>query len=181
MDRSEFGWEDVVAIWSEIRVLARWLLSKERQQYSWRPTSLTTDALRRLHQRDGQWVEVRWQDKQHFVNCCLKAMRSALSDRHRNAAAARRPPVDYTVSIDVLGTLSPERIVTHHLDAFISFQQAVDHIALNDPETARLLEVRYICGYTPAEAAVLMSYSDRQMRRLYAKAKLKLDEVLLGD
>jgi hypothetical protein len=175
---TEFGWEDVVAIWSEVRTMARWLIARTHDGCSWRPTSVAIDALKRLHLRGNRWDDIQWNDKTHFVNACLNAMRSTLSDRHRHAAALKRPPRHLIDSIETMGTLSPERIVNDHLDALIAFQQAVERIAESDALLAKVLEARYICGYTPAETAVLLDYSERHMRRLFAMAKVSLDEVL---
>jgi DNA-directed RNA polymerase specialized sigma24 family protein len=174
----EFGWDDVVAIWSEVRLMARWLIHRSNNECSWRPTSVAIDALKRLHQKGNQWGEVQWEDKTHFINACLKAMRSTLYDRHRRNTAAKRPPRHLIHAIETMGTQSPEYIVTNHLDALIAFQQALEKIAESDTLLARVLEARYICGYTPAEAAVILDYSERHMRRLFAMAKLNLDQVL---
>lgn len=179
--RTEFGWEDVVAIWSEIRMMARWLIARSSRDFSWRPTSVAIDALKRLHQQGNRWVDVQWEDKTHFVNACLKAMRSTLVDRYRRAAAVKRPPRHLIDAIETMGTLSPELIVTNHLDALIAFQQAIERITDSDAVLAKVLEARYICGYTPAEAAVLLDYSERHMRRLFAMAKLRLDQVLQNE
>lgn len=174
----EFGWQDVVAIWSEVRTMARWLIACSDSEYSWQPTSVAIDALKRIHQQDDRWAEVRWANKKHFVNACMKAMRSTLIDRHRRIAAIKRPPRHLIDSIEAMGMLSPESIVTNNLDALIAFQQAIDRIEASDVILAHVLEARYICGYTPAEAAVLLDYSERHMRRLFAQAKLSLDKVL---
>lgn len=161
-----FDWDDVVAAMHDIRVLARGLLAKEGEVISWSATALLDEALRRLHERHGRWhMETTWTSRAHFFGACCQAMKSALSDRRRQAMAAKRPRLVY---VDNWLELSPEHLAFDYPTLSEQLAQAIEQIADVSSEQARLLECRFVLGFSTRETALAMGYSERHVRRLFA-------------
>jgi DNA-directed RNA polymerase specialized sigma24 family protein len=171
-----FSWKEVETALEECRRMARSLLRREQEQYSWRPTALLDEALRRMYPK-GQWQEVTWNNRRHFLNTCRKAMKSAIADRHRLASAAKRPPeVSLDLVHDALSSSNPDLVTDYGL--YWAFSQATSRISQTDPQLAEILELRFLVGLSVFEAAALLDYSDRHMRRLWAEAVQKLEDVV---
>ena len=174
-----FTWDNIEALWENIKMMARKILANQSEKYSWRPTALATEALRRIHERNGKWTEVTWDNKGAFFKHCQKAMISAINDRHRYDAAIKRPSKASTKSLeDLVQARSPIPFIRENFEIFITFKQVTDRIAKNDQNSADLLRYRFINGLSVREVAVIMGKSERHMRRLFAKAIGKLKSII---
>lgn len=172
----EFGWDDVVAAMHDIRIMARGLLAKEGEAGSWRPTALLDEALRRLHERHGRWQnETTWHSRAHFFGACCQAMKSALSDRRRQAAAAKRPRF---VHVDDWLELNPEHLASEQPTLSEKLADAIERISQFNSAQAQLLEYRFVLGLSIKEAAVVMGYSERHIRRQFANSMESLRKAL---
>ena len=140
-----FNWDDIETFWNDIKMMARKLLANQSEKYSWWPTALTTEALRRIHERNGKWNEVTWNSRGAFFKHCNLAMRHAIKDRHRVDSAIKRPSKALTKSLDsFFETHSPIAFVKENPKIFITFEQAVDQIAKNDQDLALLIYYRFL-------------------------------------
>jgi DNA-directed RNA polymerase specialized sigma24 family protein len=104
-------------------------------------------------------------------------MKSAIADRHRQASAAKRPPeVSLDLVHETLSSSNPDLVTDYGL--YWAFSQATSRISQTDPLLAEILELRFLVGLSVPEAAALLDYSDRHMRRLWAEAVQKLEDVV---
>lgn len=175
-DSAFSSWGDVEAALKDCRRIARNLLRHEQDQYSWQTTALLDAALLRMYP-SGQWHEVTWNDRRHFLNACRKAMKSAITDRHRRAAADKRPAeVSIELFQEALSSSTPD-ILTEY-DLYWSLEQATTRISQTDPELAEILELRFLIKLSVPEIAKLLDRSERHMRRLWAEAVRKLEDVI---
>ena len=172
-----FTWQEVETALNDMRMFARRLLAKEAKRYSWRPTALVNEALRRLHEREGQWTEVTWENKTHFFRACRLAMKSALIDRHRaNASGIKYVSVDDVQ--EALLSRGTEYFLYRQSDIYLSFANAIRIIEHQDKILAEILEYRFILGLSLPEIAVVIGYTERHVRRLFSKAIHMLESTV---
>jgi RNA polymerase sigma factor (TIGR02999 family) len=65
-------------------------------------------------------------------------------------------------------------------DRILAVAAAVEELAARSPELARLVELRFFCGFTEVETAEIQGSSPRTVRRQWAVARTRLMETLDG-
>ena len=160
--------------------MARRLLADETQRYSWRPTALQDEALRRLYQA-GAGPNARWDtarafaNRDHFFGACCIAMRHALADRRREAAAAKRPT---TVPYEEGMHSPPEVLANSDASMQARLLEATDRMRAVAPDAAALLELRFVLGMSLPESAAALAIPERTARRRFAIAVSRLGRLL---
>jgi RNA polymerase sigma factor (TIGR02999 family) len=127
-----------------------------RDSHATSPAGLVNEAYLRL--RNLQ--RMQWKDRNHFFSFAATQMRRILIERARTRMAAkregRRGRVDLTPDL-VWTELPPPAILD--LDA------ALDGLAATDPDLLRLVELRYLMGYSVPELCELTGFSDATIER----------------
>ena len=59
--------------------------------------------------------------------------------------------------------------------------EAVDELAVVDPALAQVVDLKFFCGFSFAEIAVLRGVSERTVQRDWKKARIYLHRVLRDD
>lgn len=173
------SWEDIELFFEDIKMMARRMLAKQSEKYSWRPTALVTETLRRIYERNGKWTEVNWEHRGSFFKYCREAMISAINDRHRYEAAVKRPSkADMDSLEDLIQAYSPLPYIRENPEIFIAFKQATDRIAKKNQGFAEVLKYRFFNGLSLKEIAVIMGKSERQMRRIFAESMGELKSII---
>lgn len=115
----------------------------------------------------------RWSGKGHFMAVAAKAMRQLLVDHARRRSAGKRG-----------GTWKK---ITFHEDFGFQPDPAVDLVVLSDAldrleklseRQARIIELRFFCGLTIAEAAKTLSVGTTTVEDDFAMAKAWLSREL---
>jgi RNA polymerase sigma factor (TIGR02999 family) len=153
-------------VYDELRKLAARKLAQEKPGQTLQATALVHEAYLRLV--DTEAVQ-RWDSRRHFFAAAAEAMRRILVEnarrkgRVKHGGGRRREEAD----LDDLGADgSPEELLALH--------DALEQFALQDPQKAKLVELRFFGGLTLEQAAECLGFSlstaDRAWR--YARAWL---------
>jgi RNA polymerase sigma-70 factor, ECF subfamily len=134
-------------VYDDLRRLAYYLLRSERPNHTLRPTALVSEVYLKFTRQ----LELKWQNKAHFIGLAARAMRQVLSDYadHRNRQKG------------------PGKYVVLSLEEALSFakRQSVDVPALNEslerlmkvyPRRAQAIELRFFGGLTNGEIAEVL-------------------------
>jgi RNA polymerase sigma factor (TIGR02999 family) len=78
--------------------------------------------------------------------------------------------------------LDVDQLATPELrEDMLALDEALDRLAAADPDSARLVQLRYFAGLTLAEAAKVLDVSPRTADRLWAYARAWLHQAVLGE
>ena len=158
-------------VYQELRVLAAQRLAQELPGQTLQATALVHEAYLRLVDGDKA---VQWNSRAHFFGAAAEAMRRILVDRARRKQADKRGGQGRRVPLaeaDV-GFTSPA-------EELLDIDEALTRLAAEDPQAARLIQLRYFAGLSIEDAAevVGVSRSTAYEHWSYARARLK---TLLG-
>jgi RNA polymerase sigma factor (TIGR02999 family) len=161
-------------VYDELRKLAAQKLAQEKPGQTLDPTALVHEAYLRLVETGEDAAAPRasdriWANRRHFFGAASEAMRRILVEnarrkgREKHGGGRRREFAD----LDGLSADGePEDILALH--------SALEQFAKNDPQKAKLVELRYFGGLTLEQAAtcleISLSTADRAWR--YARAWL---------
>ena len=146
--------------YSELRLLARRMLSGDSQSYRLQPTELANEAALRVLKLD----RMEWNDRAHFLATAATVMRQALIDEVRRFRAGKRQmPAVVTTLIDP-GVATIE-LDLERLDA------SMKRLAEVSPERARLVELRFFVGLTIEATATVLEISPATVKRQWDAAR----------
>ena len=149
-------------IYEELRALANLMLSDRGAQLTLQPTSLVHEAYLRL--RDQRRMD--WQDRLHFFRIAARAMRRVLVDHCRSRAAQKRGGA--LVSVDLGEGVAVE---TPRMVDILVVDRLLADLEAQDPQQARIVELRFFAGLTVEETAAALSISQATVKRDWTVAK----------
>ena len=171
-DREPVLSERLAATYDELKVLARRYLSTQRAGHTLQPTALVHEAYLRVARRP----DIPALGSQHFVALAARAMRSVLVDharsrnRQKRGGQCLRMPLD-----DVVDSYERRSGDLGALD------EALERLAAESAETARLVELRFFGGVSSLEASAILGVSARTAERLWERARAWLRRELTTD
>jgi len=156
--------EDLLpAVYSELRSLARSLMTRVPPGNTLQPTALVHEAYLRLVGKE----DPGWNSRGHFFGAAAKAMRQILVDQARRKAAVKRGGDRQRVPEEELAIEAPA------VD-MMALDEAMTRLERDDPRAARVVGLRFFAGLTAEETAsalgVSLSTVDREWR--FARALL---------
>ena len=158
----------VPLVYANLRRMAAAYLRREPDGQTLQPTALVHEAYIRLM---GE-TDPDFHNRAHFLGIAARVMRQVLVDRARARNASKRSggarvPLDEDVGFS--GQRGP---------LVISLDDALLDLERQDPEKARLLELKYFGGMTAEDTAELLGISvhkvNRQMRLAQAWLRREL-------
>ena len=158
-------------VYDELRQLAAHRLAHQTPGQTLQPTALVHEAYIRLV---GAGEGAHWDNRGHFFAAAAEAMRRILVDIARRKQAVkhgggrRRLPLEEFHRV----TESPEDLL--HLD------DALTRFAAEEPDKARLVQLRFFAGLSTAEAAGALGVSVATAERWWAFARAWLYRELQG-
>jgi RNA polymerase sigma factor (TIGR02999 family) len=157
-------------VYEELRKLATAKLVQEKPGQTLQATALVHEAYIRL-------VDVKkaqlWNSRGHFFVAAAEAMRRILVDQarrkhsHKRGGQRRRVPLD---SADVSETTSAEEL--------LDIDDALSRLTSEDPEAARLIQLRYFAGLSIEDAAELVGVSRSTAYEHWSYARVRLRTLL---
>jgi RNA polymerase sigma factor (TIGR02999 family) len=147
----------VTALYPELRRIAARKLRAERAGHTLQTTALVHEAYLKLIGDDQR----RFTDKVHFLAVAARVMRQVLVDYARSRATTKRsadsalPP---SARLQVEGESGVELVELLDLDF------ALDELAAEDQQLARLIEMRYFGGMTAEDTAEALGLSVHVVR-----------------
>jgi len=161
-------------VYDELRKLATVKLAQEKPGQTLQATALVHEAYLRLLGPAGQCQA--WNGRAHFFAAAAEAMRRILVDNaHRRNAWKRGGKLQRVELGDVDASSAAAD------DDLVALNEALDHLAELQPQTAELVKLRYFAGLTNKQAAELLGISPRKADSLWAYARTWLHERVFGD
>jgi RNA polymerase sigma factor (TIGR02999 family) len=152
-------------VYGELRELAR------RQRFRWRdPRALgTTSLLHEAYLKLVDQTQVDWQSRGQFFYLASLAMRNVLVDNARRHQRLKRGGGLRAVPVDEAALVSRERGAE-----LLALDEALDRLAGQDAQLARIVECRFFGGLTVEETAAALSISPATVKRGWSAARLLL-------
>jgi RNA polymerase sigma factor (TIGR02999 family) len=160
-------------VYAELRRQAQLALRREDAGHTLQPTALVHEAWLRL----GDQHDARWESRTQFFALAAQMMRRVLLDHARTRLARKRGGGGVRVSLGGVDRSEPEG---SSLDAveLIALNDALDRLAVLDPQKARLVDLRYFAGLSIPEAAAALGVSTATVSREWAIARMWLRREL---
>ena len=157
-------------IYNELRKLAAQKMVEEKPGQTLQATALVHEAYIRL-------VDVEkaqhWNNRGHFFAAAGEAMRRILVERARAKRRLKHGGNLHRVHLPVQELVADDRV-----DGILRVHDLLDALALEDPEAAELVKLRFFVGLTLAEAAIALDMPRRSIDRLWAYARAWLGAAL---
>ncbi len=152
-------------------------LAKREMARRWGPSSLSVTTL--LHEayldmaaRDG----ASFPDQARFMGYAARVMRGLIIDHARRRHAVKRGGEFQITSLDAEEVESPA-----DPKELSSISDALDELAKVEPALAQLVDLKFFCGFSFAEIAVLQNVSERTAQRKWEKARIYLHRSIRTD
>jgi RNA polymerase sigma factor (TIGR02999 family) len=160
-------------VYDELRKLAAQRLSKEKPGQTLQATALVHEAYLRLV---GARKAQSWDSRGHFFAAAAEAMRRILINRARDKNRAKRRGERRRVDLDRI-----EIALDTSDEQLIALDEALTQLAAEDPDAARLVNLRFFAGLTQKDAAVALGLAARTAERQWAYARAWLYARLRQD
>lgn len=131
--------------------------------------TLLHETYLKLSKREG----LEFPDRPHFLAYASRAMRGLVIDYARRKHAQKRGSgFEFTELPTDIGSAATDA------DELDRLSEAIDRLARLDAELAQLVDLKYFCGYSVTEIAVLRNISERTVMRDWEKARILLHRFL---
>jgi RNA polymerase sigma factor (TIGR02999 family) len=160
-------------VYDELRQLAAQKLAREAPGQTLQATALVHEAYLRLV--GGQNVQ-SWDSRGHFFAAAAEAMRRILINRARDKQRTKRGGQRRRVDLDRI-----EIALDTSDEELLALDEALTQFAVEDPDAARLVNMRFFAGLTLKDAAVSLGLAPRTAERLWAYARAWLYARLRED
>jgi RNA polymerase sigma factor (TIGR02999 family) len=158
-------------VYDELRRLAAQKLAGEAPGQTLQPTALVHEAYLRLVGADAA---AQWHGGDHFFAAAAEAMRRILIDNARRKRTLKRGGDRQRQPLDGLAAPEPD-------DELLALDEALQRLAAQDPQKAKLVELRYFAGLTGEQAARVLGISPTTADRHWAYARAWLQTAVRGD
>ena len=154
----------VPLVYDELRRLAHHYMRGERAGHTLQTTALVNEVYLRLVDIDT----MKWRDRAHFFAMAATLMRRVLVDYARQRGREKRGGGISVTSLD------ENAIAAQPAVDVIALDEALERLALLDPQQSRVVELRFFAGLSVEEAAEALDISPATVKRDWATAKLWL-------
>ena len=155
--------ELVPLVYEECHRIAARQLAGEHAGHTLQPTALVHELyLKLVDQRTAQW-----QNRAQFFSVAARLMRRVLVDHARARLAYKRGGTRVMVTLDDVADVDDSTPATD----ILAVHDALERLAAQDVEQARIVELRYFAGLTVEETATILGRSPRTVKREWQLAK----------
>jgi RNA polymerase sigma factor (TIGR02999 family) len=157
------------ALYKELHRMARRELSKRGANMTLGATTLLHDAYLDISGREG----AAFPDRNRFMAYASRVMRGLIIDYARSRQAQKRGGQFEITSIRTdLAEAIPD------VADLSLLSDALDELSAVDARLARIVDLKFFCGFTFAEIAAMSGVSERTVQRDWEKARIYLHHVL---
>lgn len=151
-------------VYARLRDMAEEQLRCEGPDHTLQPTALVNEAYLRLA---GQHTQ--WRGRSHFYAIAARAMRRVLIDHARARDSGKRGGGLRPLALSGIDPAAPQSEVD-----LLALDEALQRLTGVDPDTARVVEMRFFAGMAIDAIVEVTGISERTIRRhwVYAKAWL---------
>jgi RNA polymerase sigma factor (TIGR02999 family) len=157
-------------VYDELRKLAAVRLAQEKPGQTLQATALVHEAYVRLVGGDNSQ---QWDNRGHFFAAAAEAMRRILLNRARDKKRVKRGGERQRVDLDRI-----EIALNTNDEQLIALDTALTQLAADDPDAARLVNLRFFAGLPLKDVAVSLGLSLRTAERQWAYARAWLYDFL---
>jgi len=152
-------------VYDELRRLAAARMAREAAGQTLQPTALVHEAWLQLVGGGAR----TWKNRAHFFGAAADAMRRILIDSARRKSRLKRGGGQARLNIDdfELAETTPD-------DSILLIDEAVEHLAKEDPEQARVVVLKFFGGLTNQEVSEILGIGERTVDRQWACARTRL-------
>ena len=157
------------ALYEELHRMARRELSKRGAGVTLGATTLLHDAYLDISGREG----TAFPDRNRFMAYAARVMRGLIIDYARNRQAQKRGGLFEITSIrtDIAESIPDAADL-------VPLSDALDELAAADARLARIVDLKFFCGFSFVEIAAMSGVSERTVQRDWEKARIYLHHVL---
>lgn len=159
-------------VYDELRELAQRHMEAERPDHTLQPTALAHEAYLRLVGR-----EISWESRAQFFAVAARAMRRILVDHARRHKSAKRGGGREAMPLE----LGREPSVSDRTEYVLAVDEALNRLAEFDPQSGRVVELRFFGGLNVEETAQVLGVSARTVKRDWQLAKAWLLREITGE
>jgi RNA polymerase sigma factor (TIGR02999 family) len=157
-------------VYEELRKLAARKLAHEKPGQTLDATALVHEAYLRLV---GSEVPRLYRDRGHFFTAASAAMRRILIDQARRKRSQKRGGGAERKELHDIAAPHPD-------SELLALDQALEKLAVVDPQKAKLVELRYFGGLSGDQAAEVLGVSPSTADRYWAYARAWLQAEVRG-
>jgi RNA polymerase sigma factor (TIGR02999 family) len=150
-------------VYEQLRDLAAQRLAQEHPGQTLQATALVHEAYLRLV---GGAQDNHWDNRGHFFAAAAEAMRRILLNRARDKNRLKRGGARQRVDLDKV-----EIAIDTDAELLLDLDEALSAFATEDPDAARLVNLRYFAGLTLKDAAHALGLSTRTAERQWTYAR----------
>jgi RNA polymerase sigma factor (TIGR02999 family) len=158
-------------IYDELRSLAAAKMADESPDHTLQATALVHEAYIRLVDVDQAQ---HWDSRGHFFSAAAEAMRRILID---NARRKRRPKHGGGLHRQELEDLAASNEIPP--DDILAVDDGIRKLACEEPQAAKLVQLRFFAGLTHEEAGKILGVSAITARRYWRYARAWLHRELV--
>jgi RNA polymerase sigma factor (TIGR02999 family) len=163
-------------VYDELRQLAAQKLAQETPGQTLQPTALVHEAyLRLVAGLRGPQDDPNWDSRGHFFAAAAEAMRRILVDNARRKHAVKRGGGAGRVPLEEFHR------VTESPQDLLDLDDALSRLAAEEPDKARLVQLRFFAGLSTPDAAAALGVSVATAERWWAFARAWLYSELQGN
>ena len=148
------------------------LMKQERSDHTLQPTALVHEAYLKLVDQ----TRARWEDRAHFFSVAAQALRRILVDHARRRARGKRGGGRSRLQLEGGMAATYDRTID-----VLALDEALDRLAAQDAQRARVVELRFFGGLKCDEAAAVLATSTRSVERQWRYARAWLYRELSDD
>jgi RNA polymerase sigma factor (TIGR02999 family) len=160
------------ALYDELHRMARRELAKRGAGVTLGATTLLHEAYLDISDRDG----AAFPDRNRFMAYASRVMRGLIIDYARRRQAQKRGG---EFEITSIATDVAEKVAD--ADGLARLSDALDELEATEPRLARIVDLKFFCGFSFAEIGSMVGVSERTVQRDWEKARIYLHRVLRED
>ena len=152
-------------VYAELRKVAAHKMAQEAPGQTLQPTALVHEAWLRLGGDD----QPAWQNRAHFLAAAAEAMRRILVESARRKLRLKRGAGGERLELHESAIEAPSED-----KKVLQVHEALEVLAIEDPEKAQIVKLRFFVGLTHQEIATLLGVNEKTVRRQWEVAKVRL-------
>lgn len=161
----------VPLVYEELRRLARYYMSREREGQTIQTTALVHEAYMRLIDTP----HIQWRDRAHFFAVCAQLMRRVLVDCSRSRGYLKRGGALRRTSLPETAA-----VLNGPSEDILAIDEALKALARIDRRKSQVVELRFFGGLNVQETAESLNVSPETVQRDWKLAKVWLLRELSG-
>ena len=156
--------ELVVAVYDQLRKIAQGRMNAERTGHTLQATALVNEAYLKLESTLGSGFIT---NRKELYAAAAAAMRRILIDHARGKQRLKRGADAVHVELDEEFMAA----VTAENDQLLAVDAAMENLEREEPQAAKVVQLRYFGGFNMPEVAAALDISERTAHRLWSFAR----------